>query len=181
MKKYTHEELQEIILAHKKWLSNEAGGERANLLWANLSGANLSGANLSGANLSEANLSGANLLWANLSGANLSGANLRWANLSGANLSGANLSGANLSEANLSNLLGNSIHVKTIAVEKYTITYTSSILQIGCQRKNIDEWFNLSDDEISKMDMGALDWWNKWKLIIKNIIEISPAEPTKND
>ena len=111
--------------------------------------------------------------------ANLRGADLSRANLSGADLSRADLSGANLSGANLRDLLGNQINVKTVAVEKYTITYTSEYLQIGCQRFTIREWFNFSDDEISKMDCGALGWWNKWKLIIKTIIEISPAEPTK--
>ena len=71
--------IREILSKHQKWLNGEAGGERANLIWANLSGADLSGANLSGANL----------IWANLSGADLSGADLRGANLSGADLSGA--------------------------------------------------------------------------------------------
>ena len=93
------EDLKRTIELHKKWLSDEEGGVRANLSGANLIGANLSGANLSGANLSGANLSGANLSVANLSGANLSGANLSGDNPSVANLSGANLSGANLSGA----------------------------------------------------------------------------------
>ena len=64
MKKYTIEELNEIIAKHKKWILNEVEGSRANL-----SGANLSDASLYGANLSRANLSGASLYGANLSGA----------------------------------------------------------------------------------------------------------------
>ena len=113
MKKYTKEELKQILLAHEEWLKSDGGkGARANLSGAGLYRANLSGANLSGANLSGANLYRANLSWANLSGANLSGtdlyranlygADLSWANLSGANLYGAGLSGASLSGANLS-------------------------------------------------------------------------------
>ena len=66
--------LKKIVEAHRKWMDNEADGERANL-----SGANLRGADLSYADLRYANLSGADL-----SGANLSGADLRGANLSGA-------------------------------------------------------------------------------------------------
>jgi hypothetical protein len=27
------------------------------------------------------------------------------------------------------------------------------------------------------MDRDALEWWNKWKPIIMQIIEMSPAEP----
>lgn len=57
----TKEELDRILAAHKAWLNNEPGGNRANL---------------SGAILSRADLSRANMSWANLSGAILSGADL---------------------------------------------------------------------------------------------------------
>ena len=79
MKIITKDELQAILSKHKKWLTNEDGGERADLSGADLSGADLSWADLSGADLSGADLSGANLSWADLSWANLS-----WADLSGA-------------------------------------------------------------------------------------------------
>ena len=124
----TADEIKNVLEKHRKWLDNEAGGERADLRGANFEGADLRGANLNGANLWGANLSGANLVEANLSRANLSradlsGANLKGAeltkaylkgaylsetNLSGANLSGANFEGANLVEADLSgaNLYG---------------------------------------------------------------------------
>ena len=62
----TSDKIKEILEKHRKWLTDEEGGECANLSWADLSGADLSGANLSRANLS----------WANLSGADLSGADL---------------------------------------------------------------------------------------------------------
>ena len=101
------EKLDEILSLHKKWLSGDPDGVRANLYGADLSEAdlneaNLSGANLYGADLNEANLSGANLYGADLSEADLNEANLSEANLSGANLYGADLSEANLSEADLS-------------------------------------------------------------------------------
>ena len=102
----TKEELDEILSEHKKWLSHDSGGERANLCGANLYRANLYGADLSGANLRWADLSGADLSGADLSGADPSGADLSRANLRGANLSGADLSGANLSGANLSGAKG---------------------------------------------------------------------------
>ena len=82
----TQEELNRILDKHKKWLDDEAGGDRANLDRANLRGADLRGANLRGANLHEANLRGADL-----SGADLCGADLRRADLGGANLRGADL------------------------------------------------------------------------------------------
>ena len=92
------EQLKEILEKHKKWINNEEGGKRADLIGADLRGANLSeadliGADLRGANLSEADLIGADLRGANLYGANLYGADLRGADLYGANLYGANLRG----------------------------------------------------------------------------------------
>jgi len=97
-----NEELKSILESHKKWINDDDGGERANLMGANLSGADLSGADLMGANLRDADLRGTYLMGANLSGANLRYVNLYEASLSGANLSGANLSGANLRDASLS-------------------------------------------------------------------------------
>ncbi|MGL5134493.1 MAG: pentapeptide repeat-containing protein [Planktothrix sp.] len=102
MKTYPKEELDEILVFHKKWLNNEPNGIKADFSKANLRFANLGYANLRYANLSEANLGYANLRYANLSEANLSNADLRFANLSDANLSKADLGYANLSEANLS-------------------------------------------------------------------------------
>ena len=67
MKRYTPDELKEIIRLHGLWLADADGGTRANLIDANLSRADLSCANLRGADLR-----GAYLSCANLSGANLS-------------------------------------------------------------------------------------------------------------
>ena len=72
-KKYSAEELKEIIELHRKYLLGKGGGKQANLSRANLSRAYLSGADLSGAYLSGADLSGADLSGADLSGANLHG------------------------------------------------------------------------------------------------------------
>lgn len=55
MNVFTQAELDEILIKHKKWLSNEVGGKRADLRYANLRYADLSGADLSGADLSGAN------------------------------------------------------------------------------------------------------------------------------
>ena len=158
MKTYTAAELAEIIESHGKWLRVEEGGSRANLYGANLSGADLSGANLSGADLY---------------GANLSGANLSGANLSGADLSGADLYGADL------RCMGNMNNIKTIQADIWQVGYTHDTLQIGCQRHLIAEWQAFSDEEIRRMGSQALTWWKIWKPILMNIIEASPANPTK--
>ena len=132
----------------------------------NLIGANLSGANLSGANLRDANLRDADLSYADLIGADLIGANLIGANLSGADLRGTNLRGADLSYA-----IGNNKEIITIQTgSHWTIVYTSTHIQIGCQNHTIDEWMNFSDAKINRMDNRALEFWIKWKPILKLIL-----------
>ena len=183
MKTYTAAELAEVIESHDKWLSVEKGGSRADLSGADLSDAKLSSADLSGANLYRANLPGANLSDANLYGANLSGTDLSGADLSDANLSCANLSCADLSGANLSGAdlrcMGNMNNIKTIQADIWQVGYTHDTLQIDCQRHLIAKWKTFSDKEIRRMGPQMLPWWKIWKPILMNIIEASPANPTK--
>ena len=109
------------------------------------------------------------------------GANLTGANLTEANLTGADLSRADLTEANLRGATGLNHWIKCIQVEDWPITYTSEVIQIGCQRHAIEEWRAFSDLEISEMDKSkALKFWKKWKATIFQIIEMSPARPTKD-
>jgi hypothetical protein len=162
---------------------SRANLSRANLSWANLSGANLSGANLSGADLSGADLSWANLSWANLSRANLSRANLSWANLSWANLSRANLSradlsGADLSGADLNSVVGNMLEVKSAHFDKWVVTWTGEVIQIGCQRHAITLWEKADPRWIDAMAPDATKWWGKYGAIVMALVEASPAKPT---
>ena len=144
--------LKQILELHKKWLNNGDGGKCANL----------SGADLSGADLCRANL------W----DANLSGANLRGANLSGADLSDANLCDADLSDANLWDVTGNKKEIFTFQTNKYTVVIYQDRIQIGCKNFSQSEWFNFSDDEITEMDSGALDWWCTHKQHVKTWCEM---------
>ena len=152
----------------------------ANLSVADLSGANLYGANLYRADLSVANLGGANLGGADLSGANLSVANLYRADLGGANLGGADLSVADLGGANLGGANGVNDWIKCIQIDQYPITYTSDVMQIGCERHQINEWREFDDARILKMDgKAALKFWRKYKDWIFQTIELCPAKPTQ--
>ena len=192
MKTYTAEELQEILDNHRRWLYNHDGIKEladlrdadlrnANLCGANLCDANLCGANFRDADLRDANLCGANLCDADLRNADLCSADLRNADLRGANLCSADLCDADLCDADLCGLNGNLRHVKSLQTEKYYITYTSKVIQIGCQRHTIEEWKNFDDEKIRHMGSGALDWWSKWKPIIMQIIELAPCEETKSE
>ena len=133
----------------------------ANLKGANLKGANLKGANLKGANLKGADLQGADLKYADLQYANLQAANLQYANLRGADLRGADLRGANLRWADLPT------DVIRIDGMLWDVTILHGHMRIGCQHHHVDEWESFTDDEISKMDSKALEFWqaNKGKLI----------------
>ena len=107
------------------------------------------------ANLYGANLDGAILRGADLRGANLDGANLRGANLYGANLDGASLDGEKLSKT--------PIQINNL---KWFVLISDTFMRIGCQRYTIEEWRNFSDEEIVKMDFGALKFWRQWKVLL---------------
>jgi hypothetical protein len=66
--------------------------------------------------------------------------------------------------------------IKTLQLEKYMIAYNKDTLQIGCRKHTIKEWKKFTKTDIEKMDSGAYEWWEKFKPIIMNIIEASPAE-----
>ena len=101
MKRYTHEELQQVLADHKKWVLDEDGGHPADLRCADLRCADLRCADLRGADLQGANLQGAYLQGAYLRGADLQGAYLQGAYLQGANLRCADLRCADLRCADL--------------------------------------------------------------------------------
>lgn len=93
------------------------------------------------------------------------------ANLRDADLSDADLRDANLSNANLWSTTGNQKEIITIQTDLWQIVYTKKVIQIGCQRHTIDEWFSFDEKEISDMDSKALEFWKKWKPILLLILE----------
>jgi len=160
--------INETLRLHKMWLEDKEDGIRADL-----SRANLICADLSGAGLICADFRGADLIGANLSHANLSGADLSYADLSD-----ADLSHADLSDADLRCCIGNMIEVKSMQIDKWPVTYTSEVIQIGCQRHSIDLWRNSDPRWIATLDKDATEWWAKFGKIILGIIDTSPATPT---
>ena len=49
----------------------------------------------------------------------------------------------------------------------WDVTILHGHMRIGCQHHHVDDWDKFTDDEISKMDDDALEFWqaNKQKLI----------------
>ena len=101
---------------------------------------------MSGADLRDADLSYADLSYADLSGADLSGADLRYANLRHADLRDADLI--------------------VLQMDLWTAYITTNHIRIGCQSHILSEWENFTDEEISEMHPGALEYWKKNKEII---------------
>ena len=121
-----------------------------------IEGDSLLGADLRGADLREANLEGADLREANLQRADLRGADLREANLRGVDLQRADLRWADLPT-----------DVIRIDGMRWDVTILYGYMRIGCQHHHVDDWDKFTDDKISKMGDGALEFWqaNKQKLI----------------
>ena len=138
-------------------------------------GVQLSCVNFTGADLTGADLSGSDLSWAILTDADLSGSDLSGSDLTGANLTDADLTNADFTQATFNNCTGNGREIISAQCGKYNIAYTSEVLQIGCKRYPIEEWWDFSDDKIDNMDIGAFEWWKVWKPIIKQMIEANPA------
>ncbi|MBT8085988.1 MAG: pentapeptide repeat-containing protein [Woeseia sp.] len=98
-----------------------------------------------------------------------------------ANLDGAYLRGADLDGAYLRGAIGNCMEIITTQTDRWTITRTADVMQIGCQRHSIERWWAFSDRQIEAMDENALEWWRKWKPILQEMIEIAPARPTRHE
>ena len=81
-----------------------------------------------------------------IEGDSLQDADLRWADLRGANLP---------------------TDVIRIEGMLWDVTILHGHMSIGCQHHHVDDWDKFTDDEISKMDSKALEFWqaNKGKLI----------------
>lgn len=174
------EEIKEILRLHLSYIFNEEGGVRANLVDNDLRGNDLKRVDLSFADLRGVDLRGVELNFSvleasDLRGANLRGADLRNTSLKNSDLRNVRLEGADLLCANFHNTIGNKKEIKTYQFEKYIVNIVKEIgvIQIGCENHTYEEWFNFTDEEISEMDEGALEWWNKHKEIIKQLYKMA--------
>lgn len=137
-----------------------------------LSGCDFRNCDLHNCDLRDNELSGSDFRNYDLRNCDLRGSGLRNYDLRNCDLTGSDLRGSDLR-----NCVGNRKEVKSLFVsEEYPITYTSTHICIGCENHEIAEWWGFDDERIAKMDgVKALEFWKKWKSVIKNVIEISPA------
>jgi len=118
-------------------------------------------ADLRHADLRYSDLRHVDLLGADLRHVDLLGADLRYSDLLGVDLRHANLLGADLRDANL---LG--VDLIVLQMDLWTAYITTNHIRIGCQSHILSEWENFTDEEISEMHPGALEYWNKNKEVI---------------
>lgn len=145
---------------------------RVYLYLADLTGTDLCGANLRKANLYGANLRKADLIGANLIGANLYLADLSRSNLYGANLYGADLTGADLSRADLRRAVGNGKEIKSMQISGWSIVWTKTDMAIGCKQLPINEWLEMPDAALAKIDSGAVDFARKYGDLIREAVKL---------
>ena len=163
------EDVNLVLKNHQNWLLGVSGGSRADFLGKTLSGLIF---DESGTSLERANFG-----WACLDNVHFKNISLKGSYFGGTNLSRTTFKGVNLTRCDFLDCTGNNKHIKTIQAGKYIVNYTAEIIQIGCENHPIEDWFSFSDEKIARMDDGALDWWKDWKPILKQILEVSPAEP----
>ena len=88
--------------------------------------------------------------------------------------------------ANLTNIrslwgtVGNMAEVKSMQVDTWPVTYTSTHMQIGCQLHPLSDWWAFDDEQIGGMDSKALRWWAKAKPMLRAWIEAYPAVNASN-
>jgi hypothetical protein len=75
--------------------------------------------------------------------------------------------------AELCNAVGNGKELNTLHLSKWIVTFTSVDMAIGCQQHPIDQWFSFTDEEIGGMHEEALEWWGRYKELLKNILSFT--------
>lgn len=158
MIKLTQKESNEALQLHKLWLDGDLDGVRADF-----SGKDLSGLSFAYASLKRAICVGTNFTGADFRGANFSGANCMDAKFPDADFTDAICMDANFSGADFHDATGDGKRIRTTKTDRYTINHHDDRCQIGCKNYSLAEWSEFPDDEIARMDTGALAWWKEWR------------------
>ena len=138
--------------------------------YKNLSDAILnSGKSFQCADLQYADLQYADLLCANLRGANLLSVNLQFANLQYANLQFADLLCADLrgAKSKLNDIEYEITKTPIIIFNlRWSIYIDDKIMEIGCQKHFITDWFKFKTKEIAEIESNALSFWKENRKIL---------------
>lgn len=133
--------------------------------------ANLSHVNLRGANLYHANLYRAYLQYTNLQGSDLQCSDLQYTTIQGSDLQGSDLRYAKFHETNIDGELVSKTPTLIVGLH-WSVFITEGYMRIGCQRHTHEEWKSFNDHQISKMDDNALEFWNRYSVVLLSMCDI---------
>lgn len=92
------------------------------------------------------------------------------------NLFGSKLSKVDLSENNhMHTVIGNMKEIKSLQCDTNFVSYTKDHMSIASKMFPIYQWWEMSDKEYIDLEVSSIEWWRIWKPILKQIIEVSPA------
>lgn len=160
-------DLSDASLDNGKWIDVDL--RRANLRGADLTDSDFKRVDFRGADLSNANLTNARFIDCNLCDVNLSNANLDKATFTRTLLDGSPVHGV----ASMNEALGNGAQIKHVVCNPHTVTYTEEHLFINGHKRSQQEWWSLTDDQVSALVDPV--WWKTWKPLLQQITAVSPA------
>ncbi|EIP0127540.1 TPA: pentapeptide repeat-containing protein [Campylobacter coli] len=144
----------------------------------------LEGISLNNANLENVNLSGLDFDNVFINGASFKNANLNDISSKNASFIDCDFSGASFHFCNflrtefencifenvsLRDCIGDMKNIFSIVVDTYVVTFTKTMMNLGCNTKTIKEWRNLSVDDLEDEEQKWL--WNYYKDTIFEIID----------
>jgi len=179
-------DLSESVI--RKTNFNSAKFDRSVLNQIYFNSCDLMGASFENAVITHARFTNCNFFHANFKNAVLDACIFDKCDLRGANFEGArihattfwwsDLKGIRLKDTSLRNIIGDMKQIKSMTWDNYSVVYTHNMLQIDSERHSIEDWWKFDDSEIIRMlGFDGLAWWKKWKDLIRQTIELSPAEP----
>ncbi len=150
-------ELKNILLAHKRFISGDAGGKRADIRMKDLRGLKLNKINLHEAVLTGCDLSHGSFVGANFGGADLYGCDFTKANLSHACFDRADMRGAKLTGANLEHASMIEVDLRAGQVAEMVWKLQGASLSKEDKGRADDLKENLAEANLSKAQMSSAD------------------------
>jgi len=88
------------------------------------------------------------------------------------------------SQVNNSRVYNGEATINTVSIETelYHVTISDRHIRIGCQNHTIENWLEFSERNILEMDgKKALVWWQRWKPILKQIVDDRKGDVEASD
>ena len=144
---------------------------------ADFRGSDFRGSNFRYSNFSDSDFSNSDFSDSNFSDSDFSNSDFSDSNFSDSDFSDSEFSDSEFSDSNFRGSkhqykIGNMREWHSMQLDTYMIVFNKHILAIGCKQFKIKEWESFTDEEITDMDSGALEWWKKWKDFIFKAIEL---------